>query len=194
MTDDRVATYVLIHDGRIPRAVHFQEYLVQRGARDEVRGVEYRGSPQAGLTPEVRAAVAGAAAILIAPSNPVASIGPILAVPGLRDLIRAAPAPVVAVSPIVGGRSLKGPSDRFLRWAGVEVSPFGVAQLYLSGLARLDGLLIDAADRQERPRIEALGVRVRVADTVMRSLAEKRRTARAVLSLLEELACPAPRS
>jgi LPPG:FO 2-phospho-L-lactate transferase len=194
MSDDPVETHVLILDGRTPRSVHFQEYLVQRGGKDEVRGVEYRGSPQAGVTPEVRAAVEGARAVIIAPSNPVASIGPILAISRLRDLIRKAPAPVVAMSPIVGGRSLKGPSDKFLRWAGVDVSPLGVARLYLSSLGRLDGMVIDRLDEEERPRIEALGVRVRVADTMMTGPEEKRQAARSALSLLEELSCPAPRS
>ncbi len=194
MSDDRVGTYVLISEDGTPRSLHFQEYLVQRGGRDEIRGVEYRGSPRAGVTPEVESAVAGAQAIVIAPSNPVASIGPILAIPGLRELIRRTPIPLLAVSPIVGGRSLKGPSDRFLRWAGVEVSPFGVASLYVSSLGRLDGLVIDRADEAQRARIEALGVRVRVADTIMTRPEDKRRAGRTVLSLLEELPCPAPRS
>ncbi|RPH34971.1 MAG: 2-phospho-L-lactate transferase, partial [Planctomycetota bacterium] len=194
MSDDRVETHVLVMDGRTPRSLHFQEYLVQRGGQDAVRGVEYRGSPRAGVTPEIRAAMEHARAVIIAPSNPVASIGPILAVPGLRDLVRSAPAPVVAVSPIVGGRSLKGPSDKFLRWAGVEVSPLGVARLYLSSLGRLDGLVIDRLDEADGARIGGLGVRVHVADTMMTGPEEKRRVARSALAWLEELRCPAPRS
>jgi LPPG:FO 2-phospho-L-lactate transferase len=194
MSDDRVETHVLVSDGRTPRSLHFQEYLVQRGGDDAVRGVEYRGSPQAGVTPEVRSAVERARAVIIAPSNPVASIGPVLAIPGLRDLLRSAPLPVVAMSPIVGGRSLKGPSDKFLRWAGVEVSPLGVARLYLSSLGRLDGLVIDRLDEGEGPAIESLGVRVHVADTLMTGPEDKRRAARSALTLLEELRCPAPRS
>ncbi len=190
MSDDPVATHVLIRDGT-PRAVHFQEYLVRRGGVDEVRGVEYRGSPVARLTPEVRRAVAGAAAILIAPSNPVASIGPMLAIPPLRSLLRRAAAPILAVSPIVGGRALKGPSDKFLRWAGVEVSPAGVAAWYRATLGRLDGLLLDHADAGQREALEGAGTRVRAAATVMASPEDKRRVAREALALLEEVGCAA---
>ncbi len=193
MTDDPVGTYVLVSDGAI-RSLHFQEYLVQRGASDEIRGVEFRGTPRARPTPEVLAALDQAEAIFIAPSNPVASIGPLLAIAGIRDRLESAQAPILCVSPVVGGRSLKGPTDKFLRWASVEVSPFGVARHYRSILSRLDGMLIDEVDREEAPRIEALGIRVRIGDTVMRGPAEKRAVARLALELFEGLGCPPPRS
>jgi len=186
MTDDPVETHVLVGQGP-PHHLHFQQFLVQRGAVDEIRGIEYRGSARAHPTTEVRAALGQAEAIFIAPSNPVASIGPILAVPEIRESLRSSRAPIVAVSPVIGGESLKGPTDKFLRWAKVEVSPLGVAHLYHSALAGLDGILIDSADAHEKPRIEALGVRVRVGEILMRTPEQKRLVARTAVKFLEEL-------
>jgi LPPG:FO 2-phospho-L-lactate transferase len=186
MTDDPVTTHILVGEGPV-RWLHFQEYLVQRGAADEIRGIEYRGSARARPTIEVLAALQEAEAIFIAPSNPVASIGPILAVPGIRECLRTVQAPIVAVSPVVGGQSLKGPTDKFLHWAKIEVSPLGVARLYHSTLNGLDGMLIDRVDADEAQRIEALGVRVRADEIVMRGPEEKRLVARTALKFLEEL-------
>ena len=186
MTDDPVMTYVMVGN-RPTRAVHFQEFLVQRKAADEIRGIEYRGSARARPTSEVLTAIQEAEAIFLAPSNPVASIGPILAVSGIRDALRSIQAPIVAISPVVGGQSLKGPTDKFLRWSKVEVSPLGVARLYNSALNGLDGILIDTVDAGEVPRIEALGIRVRVGEIVMRGPAEKRHVARMALKFLEGL-------
>lgn len=186
MTDDPVVTHILVGDGPV-RSLHFQEYLVQRGAVDEIRGIEYRGSARAHPSPEVLAALREAEAIFLAPSNPVASLGPILAIPGIRECLRRSQAPIVAISPVVGGRSLKGPTDKFLRWAKVEVSPLGVARLYHSSLNGLDGMLIDRADAGEVPRIEELGIRARMEETVMRGPEDKRRVARAALKFVEEL-------
>ncbi|HSB71223.1 MAG TPA: 2-phospho-L-lactate transferase [Candidatus Methylomirabilis sp.] len=193
MSDDPVGTYVLVGDGPT-RSLHFQEYLVQRGATDEVRGVEFRGSARARPSPEVLAALDESEAIFIAPSNPVASIGPILAIPGIRDRLRHARVPLVAVSPVVGGASLKGPTDKFLRWAKVEVSPLGVSRYYQSVLGRLDGMLIDSVDAGQAPAIEAAGVRVCVGETVMAGPEEKRAVARMACKFLEDLGCPPPRS
>lgn len=184
MTDDPVATYILVGDGA-PRSLHFQEYLVQRGGVDEVRGLEYRGSARARPTPEVLGALDRAEAIFIAPSNPLASIGPILAVPGIRRRLDEPRAPIVIVSPIVGGRSLKGPTDKFLRWAKVEVSPLGVARMYQSLLGRVEGMLIDRVDEEQAPAIEALGLRVHVGDIVMTDADTKRRVGRLALRLRE---------
>jgi LPPG:FO 2-phospho-L-lactate transferase len=186
MTDEAVETHVLVGDGSL-HPLHFQQYLVQRGAVDEIRGIEYRGSARAHPTPEVRAALGNAEAIFIAPSNPVASIGPILAIPGIREILRGSRAPIVAVSPVIGGESLKGPTDKFLRWAEVEVSPLGVARLYHPALAGLDGMLIDSVDAGEKPRIEEVGIRVSVGGILMRTAEQKRLVARAALKFLEEL-------
>ena len=186
MTDDPVESHILVGGGPV-RSLHFQEYLVQRGAKDKVRGVEYRGSARAHPSPEVVAALDEAEAIFIAPSNPIASIGPILAIPGIRERLRNTKVPIVAVSPVVGGASLKGPTDKFLQWAKVEVSPLGVARLYRSALNGLDGMLIDTADTGETPAIEALGVRVLAGPIVMRGPEEKRHVARMALKFLEAL-------
>lgn len=186
MTDDPVETYVLVGDGPL-QPLHFQAYLVQHKATDTIRGIEYRGSARARATPEVLAALSEAEAIFIAPSNPVASIGPILAIPGIGERLRATKVPIVAVSPVVGGQSLKGPTDKFLRWAKVEVSPLGVARFYESALNGLDGLLIDRVDADQAPGIEALGIRVRVVEIVMHGPEEKRLVARMACKFLEDL-------
>jgi LPPG:FO 2-phospho-L-lactate transferase len=186
MADDPVVTYILVGDGA-PRYLHIQEYLVERGAVDEIRGVEYRGSGRARPTPEVLAALAEAETIFIAPSDPVASIGPILAIPGILRRLGEARAPIVVVSPVVGGRSLKGPTDKFLRWANVEVSALGVARFYQSILGGVQGMLIDRADEKQAAAIEALGIRVEVGGIIMRDAEAKRRVARFALSLRETL-------
>ena len=118
----------------------FQEFMIRWGARGPVTGVEHRGADEARPTPEVLGALARASAIVIGPSNPIASIAPILAVPGMREALRAAPAPVVAVSPIVGGEVLKGPTAAFMEHAGLPVGAAGVAAFYGD---LLDGLVCD---------------------------------------------------
>jgi LPPG:FO 2-phospho-L-lactate transferase len=174
MTDDAVATHIITPDG----AIHFQEYLVRRRARDAVLGVAFHGIEHARPTAEVLAALADAEALLIAPSNPVVSVGTILALPGMRAAIAAAGMPVVAVSPIVAGAPIKGPAAPLMRAQGFAVSALGVAQCY-HGL--IDVLVIDDADRALRPAIEALGIAVVVTDTIMRGPAEKAALARAAL-------------
>jgi LPPG:FO 2-phospho-L-lactate transferase len=186
MSDDPVATHVLVGEREL-RSLHFQEYLVARGARDEIRGVEYRGSVRARPTPEILAALGEADAVFIAPSNPVASIGPILAVPGVRSALQTLQVPVIAISPVIGGRSLKGPTDRFLEWAKTEVSPLGVARIYRAALSRLTGMMVDRVDGQQAAEIKALGTAVCVDDLVMRSPEDKQRVARAACRFAEQL-------
>jgi LPPG:FO 2-phospho-L-lactate transferase len=118
----------------------FQEYMVRERAAGPVEGVELHGAESARLTPEAAEALASARTVIVGPSNPVISIGPILAVPGMRDALRGAPGPVVAVSPLVRGQVLKGPTDAFLEWAGRPLSSDGVIAHY-DGL--LDGLVAD---------------------------------------------------
>jgi LPPG:FO 2-phospho-L-lactate transferase len=156
----------------------FQEYFVRQRQRDKVLGVELRGIEGARVTAEILEAFAHAEAIVLCPSNPVVSIGPILAVPGMRELLAGSPRPKVAVSPIIGGRALKGPADKMLRSLGYEVSPMGVARMY-EGM--VDGMVIDRSDGKEAPRISALGMRVLVTDAVMRDGAGRERLAREVL-------------
>ena len=186
MTDDAIGTYVLVGDGA-PRYLHVQAYLVECGAVDEVRGVEYRGSARARLTPEVLRALSEAETIIIAPSNPVAGIAPILAVPGIRKLLGRDNTPVIVVSPIVGGRPLAGPTDKFLRWAKVDVSPLGVVRFYQAILGTVHGIVIDCADEAQTAEIEALGVRVRVGKIGVCAPEEKRQLARLTLELRESL-------
>jgi LPPG:FO 2-phospho-L-lactate transferase len=158
MCDEPVQTYVRTEgDWR-----HFQEYLILQHSQPELEGVEFRGVEQATLTDEVRRAIATAEAIVIGPSNPIASIGPILAVPGMREALIAADAPVVAVSPLVGGRSLKGPTEAFLRWAGLAISDAAIVSHY-AGL--IDGLLVDRSSPSGGPTLS--GVVLRQADTLM---------------------------
>jgi len=135
--------------------------------------------------PGVLDAIARARTIVICPSNPVVSIGPILAVPGIRDAVARASAPVVAISPIVGGAPIKGPADRLLRGIGREVSALGVAELY-HGLA--DAFVMDAVDAALAPEIEALGMRVRAIDTIMKTPAIAAEVARSSLALAAEAA------
>ncbi len=178
MCDEAVQTYVRTEG----EWRHFQEYLIQQHAEPELEDVEFRGAEVACVTPEVQAVIAEAEAILIGPSNPIASVGPILAVPGMRESLEAATAPVVAVSPLVGGRSLKGPTEQFMRWAGVELSDAGVAAYY-SGL--IDGLV---ADRGTPPgRASMAGVVLRQTDTMMAGAEGRARLARETLEFAQAL-------
>ena len=163
---------------------HFQEYLVQRGGREEVLEVIFQGVEQARPAAGVCAALAQAEGILICPSNPIISIGTILAVPGMRQAIVDSPAPVVAVSPIVAGKTLKGPADLMLRGLGLEVSACGVAQYYGD---LLHGMVIDTQDAGLQPRLADMGLRVEVTNTVMRSLEDKRALSRTALTLARAL-------
>ena len=180
MADEPVATVVATPDGELA----FQEYFVRRRHSDTVRGVRFADIEAARIPDAVRQAVSDASAIVFCPSNPIVSIGPILAVPGMRDLLRSSSAPKVAVSPIVGGRALKGPADTMLRDLGHEASPFAVVSLYHD---LLTGIVIDRADAEQQARIELLGVRVLVTDTVMTSLADRTRLAREVAQFAAEL-------
>jgi LPPG:FO 2-phospho-L-lactate transferase len=170
MSDEPVSTILQTPEGRL----EFQEYFVRRGQKDEVLAVELRGIEDASPTSEVLAAISAADAVVVCPSNPVVSVGPILAVPGVREALASSRAPKVAVSPIVGGRALKGPADKMLLSLGHEVSATGVAAMY-SGL--VDGMVVDAVDEQERAGIEDIGMRVLVTDAVMRDARDRARLA-----------------
>lgn len=175
VTDDRLATKVRTPAGLLA----FQDYFVRRRTEDEVLGIEFEGASQARPAPGVIDALAAARAILFAPSNPFVSIGPVLAVPGVREAIAASGAPVVAVSPIVGGEALKGPAAKMFRSLGGEASAAGVARHY-GGV--VDVLVIDAIDAEQAGDVEAAGVRPVVTDTIMRGAAEKANLARVALA------------
>lgn len=156
----------------------FQEYFVQHEQRDEVRGIELQGIAHAEPTSAVRDALAEAELVVIAPSNPIVSIGPILEIPGMRAALLAAPAQRVAVSPIVAGRALKGPTDRMLASLGHEVSALGVARLY-QGL--VDRFVLDRSDAGLTDAVAALGMGADVLPTVMRTAAARAALARGLL-------------
>lgn len=182
MADAPVATRVRTPAGELA----FQDYFVRRHHSDDVLGIRFEGIEEAQPTRAVRDAIAQAEAIVFCPSNPIVSIGPILAVPGMRDLLQAAHAPRVAVSPIVAGQALRGPADRMLAGLGDEVSPLGVARLY-AGL--LDGMIIDRTDAALAERIrDELRVEVHVTDTIMRDRSDRMRLAQETLHFAQHLA------
>jgi LPPG:FO 2-phospho-L-lactate transferase len=161
MTDDRVRTFVKLR-GR--RAIPFQEYFVRGRARGTVERIELRGIGAARPNPAVLRAIRKSAAVILAPSNPFVSLGPILKLTGVRAALRRAKPRVAAISPIVGGKTIKGPADKMLRSLGMEVSPLGVARLYrdIAGL-----FVLDNADRRYLESIQRLGMRALATDTIM---------------------------
>ena len=180
MSDERVETRLDVVCLGQEEDLHFQEYWVRRGARDEVKGIRFEGASAARPAPGVLAAIAEADAVVVCPSNPVVSTGPILAVPGIRAAVAARR--VVGISPIVGGRPLAGMADRLMPVVGLEVSAVGAAHAYGD---LLDAWVIDEADERLADRVrDELGVRVGVTDTVMRDDAVSEALARRALELL----------
>jgi LPPG:FO 2-phospho-L-lactate transferase len=182
MSEDPCPTFVELRGGR---RVHFEEYLARDGAPDEVDRIDLGAAGRARPAPGVVEAIAAADVVLVCPSNPVVSIGPLLAVPGLRAALDAARAPIVAITPIVGGAPIKGPAAQLLRGVGVEVSARGVAGLYRDWI---DGFVLDAHDADQRADVEALGIAARVTDTVMRNIDAAARLADEALALAREIA------
>ncbi len=181
MTDDHVATIVNTPSGNL----EFQEYFVHRHQEDDVLGVEFGGVAEAVPSPGVLDAIASAELIVFCPSNPIVSIGPILAVPGIRDALEASAAPVAAVSPIVGGHAIKGPADKMMSTLGHDVSAKGIADIYQD---LIDGIVIDDQDSGLAGEIQALGQRVLVTQTVMGDATDRRRLAVEVLEFGRSLA------
>ncbi len=177
MADEPVRTEVRADEGWL----EFQEYFVHQRQAPDVHEIRLAGVEASRPTPEVLAAIGGAASIVICPSNPLVSVGPILAVPGMRpaiDAARSRGATVVAVSPIIGGRALKGPADRMLASLGHEATALGVARLYAD---LIDTFVMDAVDAALAPAVEELGLRVVVADTIMTDDGSRARVASVVL-------------
>ncbi|MDX3230869.1 2-phospho-L-lactate transferase [Streptomyces sp. ME19-01-6] len=193
MTDDRVETHVLIDDpaaqaaeGRPGRkAVHFQEYWVRLRASVPAHAVIPVGADQAKPAPGVLEAIAGADVILFPPSNPVVSVGAILAVPGVREAIADAGVPVVGLSPIVGDAPVRGMADKVLAAVGVESTAAAVARHYGSGL--LDGWLVDTVDAAAVDEVEAAGIRCRALPLMMTDVEATARMAAEALALAEEV-------
>jgi LPPG:FO 2-phospho-L-lactate transferase len=184
MTDQPVATLLDTEAGRLD----FQNYFVARRHGDDVQAVHFAGVEDARPSPALLGAVESADVIVFCPSNPIVSIGPILAVPGIREALQNAHVPRVAVSPIVGGKALKGPADRMLATLGHEVSAVGVARI-LNGV--IDGLMIDEADIELADQVQALGIQVFVTDIIMKDDQDRLRLAKETLDFAADLAVPA---
>jgi LPPG:FO 2-phospho-L-lactate transferase len=184
-TDDEVATHITTADGR---DLHFQEYWVRERATPEVGSVRLVGADRARAGPGVIEAILDADAVLVAPSNPVVSIGTILAVPGIREAIRQTIAPVIGVSPIVGGEVVRGMAHRLLPAVGAEVSAAGVARHYG---ALLDGWVVDHRDTEAVGAVEAAGIRCVATDTLMDDVEVAAALARTCLELATHLTAEA---
>jgi LPPG:FO 2-phospho-L-lactate transferase len=176
MSDQPVPTIIETDEG----ALHFQEYLVKRRAEPIVHGIRFAGAESARPAPGVLEAIAEASRIIVCPSNPLISIGPILEVPGIRGQLRARKRDVFAVCPIVGGKSLKGPSDKMLVQLGYEARALGVAKLYADFAGTF---VIDPLDKAEAGEISSLGMKVAILPTVMKTHAQKLKLARGLLDL-----------
>ena len=174
MSNQPIATHIQTPVGLL----HFQEYMVKRRCSDEVQGVVFVGAEQARPAPGVIDAIKQADAILIAPSNPIVSIGSILAVPGIHDALHETSGMIVAVSPIVGGAPIKGPADKLMSGLGMNISAVGVARCYRDFL---DVMVIDEQDAQLASEIEDLGIPTTVTNTIMRDDVTKAALARHVL-------------
>ena len=166
MSDQPVRTHIETSAGDLP----FQHYLVKHRAEPVVKAIRFAGAQRSEPAPGVMSAIANARGIVICPSNPLISIGPILAVPGIREALAARREDVVAVCPIVGGKSLKGPSAKMMVELGIEVSARGVAEMYRDISSRI---VIDESDAGLRSQIEAVGIAVEVTRTVMDSEEDK---------------------
>lgn len=185
MTDDRVATLLDTPAGRLD----FQQYFVARHHSDDVLGVHFDGIERAQPSPAALEALAEADVIVFCPSNPIVSLGPILAVPGMRAALAASPAPKVVVSPIVGGKALRGPADQMLTTLGHEASSRGVARIY-AGI--VDGIVLDHADADLADAIAAEGLRPLVTGTIMSSDADRAQLARETLEFSAGLRLAVP--
>ncbi|MFD3721090.1 2-phospho-L-lactate transferase [Streptomyces sp. NPDC058674] len=183
MSDDRIETHVAITEAGTGerRVVHFQEYWVRLRAAVDAEAVVPVGAEQAVPAPGVLEAVAAADVILFPPSNPVVSVGTILAVPGIREAVAAAAAPVVGLSPIVGGAPVRGMADKVLAAVGVESTAAAVALHY--GADLLDGWLVDTADADSVAKVEAAGIACRAVPLMMTDLEATAAMARAALEL-----------
>jgi LPPG:FO 2-phospho-L-lactate transferase len=177
MTDQRVETRIETSQGEIS----FEQYFVQRRYQDSVTAVRFAAADKAQPAPGVVAAIESAKAVLIAPSNPITSIGPILAVPGIRDALRKSSAPVVAVSPIIGEAAISGPAAALMQAQGLESSITGVASLYQDFL---DVLIVDDSDRESAKTLKSERMDARSTNILMRTAEDRTRIARIALNAI----------
>lgn len=177
MTNDKVETWIDTEDGKM----HFQEYYIKNSMEPVVKGVELRGRKNAQPAPGVLESIRNAECIVICPSNPIISIGPILEIRGIRDEMIRSKAVKVAVSPLIGGKPLKGPTDRLMNGLGMEVSSTQIAKFYSDFL---DIMVIDNSDKNEVEDIESLGIKTLVADTLISSKKKSKQLSKTILEFL----------
>lgn len=180
MSDDRVETWIETDQGEM----HFQEYYIKHAMRPGVKGVNIKGAREASAAPLVLDSIDGADLVIICPSNPIISIGPILEIGGVMERLVGAPGLKVAISPLMRGKPLKGPADKLMRGLGMEASSTQVARLYADFL---DILVIDRSDAAEAASIKLLGVNVFVTDTVIPDEQSSKRLSREILDFVESL-------
>ncbi|MGD8545982.1 MAG: 2-phospho-L-lactate transferase CofD family protein, partial [Candidatus Bathyarchaeota archaeon] len=162
----------------------FQTYFVKRGTKDEVRNVIFEGSENAKPAPGIIEAIEEAERVVICPSNPILSIAPILSIPTIREQLRRAKAYTVAVSPIIGGKAVKGPADRIMTTMGLNVSPYGVAEYYKDFL---NHMITDTIDKSQEKQVAELGLKVTTTNTIMKSLQDSINLAKTVLDVARAL-------
>ncbi len=181
MSDQRVRTIVETEQGNLA----FQHYFVRQQCAPRVTGFHFEGAADARLSPGFDQALRdpNLAGVIICPSNPFVSIGPILSLPSLTQRLSTLNAPIIAVSPIVGGQALKGPTAKMMKELGLPISPIGVADYYGDFL---DGLVMDVMDRDKSPQFEARNVKVHICNTIMSSLADRKALAWACLNFLKK--------
>jgi len=177
MTEEKVTTMIDTAEGTI----HFQEFLVKMRAEPEIRGISFRGIEEARPSLGVLESIDRYEGVIICPSNPIVSIGPILSVRDVRKTLAARKSKVVAISPIVGGLPIKGPADKMMHALGVEVSALGVAQLYSDVAGHI---VIDEVDENLKGQIESLGMKAKVTNTIMKTMKDKIELSKIVLSVL----------
>lgn len=174
-SDDSVPTLIQLCDGQW---ISFQEYFVQRRHQDPIQAVQFQNAPQAQLSPQVLAQLEKTTKVLIAPSNPIVSIDPILAIGGLRQWLQHFKGPRIAISPLIGGKALKGPAAHMMQAIGRQPNVLGIAQHY-QGL--IDTLIIDQQDQHHQTQLQSHGIRTHVTDTIMHTPQHRIQLARTAL-------------
>jgi LPPG:FO 2-phospho-L-lactate transferase len=174
MTDNKFATKIVTDEG----TMHFEEYFVKKNCTGRILNVFFEGADMAQPAPGVVESILASKLVVICPSNPIVSIGTILSMKKIRKALKATKGKVVAISPIVGGHPIKGPADKLMSGLGLEVSAFVVAKLYMDFM---DIFIIDEVDKAEKKRIEDLGLKVLVTNTIMKTLDNKTRLAKLAL-------------
>jgi LPPG:FO 2-phospho-L-lactate transferase len=175
MSDDPVTTRIFSNDSQFG----FQEYFVKRQQKDEVTKVVYQGAEIARPSPKIVEEILRAELVVICPSNPILSIAPILSIPAIRDCLKKTEAFTVGVSPIIGGKTIKGPADRIMTSLGLEASAYGVANFYSN---ILDHFIIDEVDKDEVNRIETLGIKVTTTNTIMKNNEDSLHLAKTIIN------------